>query len=217
MKSLTKLVIMVIVLAMATVSYAQTIGLKAGLNLSTMLIKDDNASYDDSFRMNPGFHIGATAEFPIIDVLSIETGFIFSTKGFAYSEEILMVLIEGKMDLLYLDIPLNAKITVGAGNAKIYGLMGPYVGIGLAGTSEGTISSLGITIDDDSVIEWGPDGDLRRFDLGFNAGVGVIVNSVQFGLSYAIGLANISTNANNGYHANNRVLSMSAAYMFGDK
>lgn len=217
MKSITKLLIILAFAATAAVSYAQTVGIKAGLNLSTMLVKDDNTSYSDNFKMNPGFNLGATAEFPLIDMLSFETGFLFSTKGFIYSEEVFLVLIEGRMDLLYMDIPLNAKITLGDGNAKIYALAGPCVGIGLAGTSEGTVSALGVTIDDDSIIEWGPDGDLKRFDLGFNAGVGVIINSVQVGVSYAMGLANISTNTDNGYRANNHVLSISAGYMFGGK
>jgi hypothetical protein len=208
---------MVIVLAMATVSYAQTIGIKAGLNLSTMLVKDNNTNYSESYKINPGFHIGATAEYPLISVLSFETGFLFSTKGLLYSDVVFTDLIEGRMDLLYLDIPLNAKITLGVGDAKIYGLMGPYIGIGLTGTSEGTLSAFGTMINDDPAIEWGRDGDLRRLELGFNTGVGVVINSVQVGLSYAIGLANISTNENNGYHANNRVLSISAAYMFGNK
>jgi hypothetical protein len=32
--------------------------------------------------MKTGFHIGATAEFPLTEIFSLETGLLLSTKGF---------------------------------------------------------------------------------------------------------------------------------------
>ena len=37
--------------------------------------------------MNPGFHIGATMDYPFSDVLSLETGLLLSTKGVKNKEE----------------------------------------------------------------------------------------------------------------------------------
>lgn len=60
--------------------FAQNFGVKAGLNLSNMLVKNDYRTYSDDFKMNPGFYVGATAEFPLSDLLSFETGLLLSTK-----------------------------------------------------------------------------------------------------------------------------------------
>ena len=87
MKNVIKLLIFVLVVSMTTGAFAQNFGLKGGLNLSNILAKDDNTTYSDDFKMNPGFHIGATAEFPFSDMFSFETGLLLSTKGYKISEE----------------------------------------------------------------------------------------------------------------------------------
>ena len=90
--------------------FAQNIGLKGGLNLSSMIFKEDGETYSEDFKMRPGFNIGATAEFPLSEMFSFETGLLLSTKGFNYSlEETEMgesFKLESNINLLYLDIPI---------------------------------------------------------------------------------------------------------------
>ncbi len=223
MKNLIRLLISVIVVTTATESFAQSFGVKASLNLSNMLVKWDGETESDDFKMKPGFHIGATAEFPLSEMISFETGLLFSTKGYrvsekesgqGWSEE-----YKKKLNLLYLDIPLNAKASIDLGNMKAYGTFGPYLGMGLSGKYkyEGTYN--GETQTSERDIKWGSDeveSDLKRLDFGLTIGAGVKINSIQIGLSYNLGLANVSPYTDV-ITANNRVLGLSIGYQFGGK
>lgn len=223
MKNVVKIMILVLGVTMTTESFAQKFGLKGGLNLSNMLFKDDDDTYSDDFKMNPGFHIGGTAEFPLSDVLSFETGLLLSTKGFKISEEETILgmtsKIEVKSNLLYLDIPLTAKASFDLGGAKLYGSLGPYVGMGLSGKSESEVTLMGETTKDENDIEWGSDeeSDFKRLDFGLNMGAGVEINSIEIGLAYNLGLANISPITDGGFMINNRVLALSVGYKFGGR
>ncbi|MEQ8547142.1 MAG: porin family protein [Cyclobacteriaceae bacterium] len=224
MKNILKLLIVLIGFTMTTESYAQTFGVKAGLNLSNLLVEDDNETYSDDYEMNPGFHVGATAEFRITQLFSFETGLLFSTKGFKISgeESIFGVAIqyESKMNLFYLDIPLTAKASFDLGSAKIYGVFGPYIGMGLSGKSKYETTTLGETETGEEDINWGSDeveDDLKRLDFGLTMGAGVEISAIQIGLSYGLGLANILPYNDDGSRISNRVLSISVGYKFGGK
>ena len=224
MKNLFKLLVLVIALTMTTEVFAQTFGIKGGLNLSNLLAQDDDDTYIDDAKMIPGFHIGATAEFPLTEMFSFETGLLLSTKGFKMSEEETFMeenyKYEEKLNLLYLDIPLSAKASFDLGGAKIYGVFGPYLGIGLSGKSKYEVTFDGETESNEEDVKWGSDEDesyLKRLDFGLTMGAGVEINSFQIGLSYGLGLANISTYTDGGYKINNRVLGISVGYKFGRK
>lgn len=66
-------------------------------------------------------------------------------------------------------------------------------------------------------IKWGSDyeSDFKRLDFGLTMGAGVEINSIQIGLTYGLGLANISPSTDNGSKINNRVLGLSVGYKFG--
>ena len=69
-------------------------------------------------------------------------------------------------------------------------------------------------------VEWGSDeenDDLKRLDFGLTMGAGVEISSIQIGLTYGLGLANISSYNDNGNKINNRVLGISVGYKFGGK
>lgn len=221
MKNLLKLLIVVIGFTVATESFAQSVVVKGGLNLSKLLIKDDEGTYSDDFKMNPGFHFGATAEFPITELFSFETGLLLSNKGAKISEEEIIfeetVKFDFKTNLLYLDIPLTAKATFDLGGAKIFGAFGPYIGVGLSGKTKSEITSLGETEKTEEDINWGSneEDDFKRLDYGLTIGGGVEINAIQIGLSYGLGLANISPTTEGGTKVNNRVLSISLGYRLG--
>ena len=87
MKYLVKFFVVVIAFTMTTELFAQNFGVRAGLNLSNMLMKDDDDTYSDEFTMNPGFHVGPTVEFPINEIFSFESGLLLTTKGFKISDK----------------------------------------------------------------------------------------------------------------------------------
>ncbi len=218
MKNLIKLSIVVLLLSIGSDSFAQTFGIKAGLNLSNFRIKDDDDTLSDDFKMNSGFHIGPTVEFPINELFSFESGLLLSTKGFKVSDKGTHLDetfdYKQKLNLLYLDVPLTAKATYDIGGAKIYGTFGPYIGTGLSGKAK--YEADGHTNEDD--INFGSDeddDDLKRLDYGLTAGAGIVFNAIQIGITYGLGLANISNNTDDGYKINNRVLGFSVGYKFG--
>ena len=224
MKDLVKLFLMVIAIMMATDKlFSQEFGIKAGFNSSNMHVVYDGSIISEDFNMRTGFHIGATAEFPLTEIFSLETGLLISTKGVIYKQ----LLTEEDMDFeykfnlspLYLDIPVTAKASFDiGGGAKIYGVFGPYAAIGLSGKIKQEESINGATTSEEIDIEWGSDiesSNFKRMDFGLIMGAGVELNSIQIGLNYSLGLANISPQTN--VKVNNRVLGISVGYKFGEK
>lgn len=183
MKKIKNLLFIFLLITLASSSFAQSFGIKAGLNLSNMVMKDDDDTYSDDYKILPGFHAGVVAEIPFSDMFSFEPGLILSTKGFKYeeSEEYMGETIEAKMktSLFYLDIPLNLKVNFGTDNMKIYGTFGPYLGMGLSGKYKAEASFMGESETETEDIKWGTsedDDDLKRLDFGLGVGAGV-----QFG------------------------------------
>jgi outer membrane protein W len=216
MKYLVKLFVVVIAFTMITDELlAQNFGLRGGLNLADMLLKVEDVSYDA--KMVPGFHIGVTAEFPISKILSFETGLLLSTKGSKISEKDVNYEFEEKDNLLYLDIPLTGKARFDVGGVNIYSVFGPYVGMGLSGKYKVKEKESGVTVTYEDDIEWGSDGDYKRLDFGLTLGAGVEISSIQIGLTYNLGLANISPYTEGGTKVQNRVLGISVGYKFGGK
>jgi hypothetical protein len=217
MKNLMKPLIVFIMFLIASESFTQTIGIKAGYNLSNLICKEPphygNQFYVDEFKMKPGFNAGVTVEFPTKDWFSIDMSLILSTKGCKTIHKSVTFNDKGTRNLVYLDIPLTAKTYFNAGGAKIYGAFGPYIGIGLGGKwdeietnnfSGGTISSSSNAFD-----------GLNKLDFGLTAGVGVSIYSFQIGLSYGFGLSDISSDSN--VIIRNSVSGISLGYIFGGK
>lgn len=201
MKRLINLAAILLIMALGLNLQAQTIGVKAGLNFSNMLIKAGDNKVDD-IKMKPGFHIGATYEMPFGDMLSFEPGLLISTKGYK---------IDGNPDdftynLVYVEIPLNAKTYFDLGGIEVYAIAGPYLGLGVTGKGK-----LGDNSED---VEWGSgEDDASRFDFGLNIGAGVKFGAIEAGLGYGLGLGNLSNEDDETYR--HRVIGISVAYKLG--
>jgi hypothetical protein len=218
MKNCTKFSMILLISLFCIQTNAQTFGLKAGLNLSNMLEKDDDDTYSNDYKMNPGFHIGGTVDVPISDILSFESGLLLTTKGFKYEEEEMGISIKAKANLYYLDIPLTLKASHELSEGlKIFGAVGPYVGIGLSGKIKATVEYQGDEETDEEDVKWGSDednDDLKRLDMGLTFGGGVEINAIMLGISYDLGLANISSYQQDGATSKNKVLKFSVGYRF---
>jgi len=148
---------------------------------------------------------------------------LLSTKGTKTStkETNTGVIIEskGSLNLVYLDIPLTAKAYYNIGASKIYGVFGPYIGFGLSGKSKSEIKIIGVTETDEQDVNWGSgdSDDLKRLDYGLTVGAGMEFNSFLIGLSYNLGLANISAVTDDGQKIKNKVFGLSIGYKFKSK
>ena len=232
MKNYVKLIAVVFILSMASESFALRFGAQAGLNLSNMLRKDDiEGILSDDLKMNPGFNVGATVEYPMNETFSIETGLFLLTKGAKNSGEgrdynpfddtYTDYVWDSKLNLWYLDIPITAKAMYAIGGAKIFCVFGPYLGIGLYGKSNSEVTRGVLTETHEEKIRWGSDWEnddyLKRLDYGLTFGAGVEIKSIQVGISYGLGLANISSYTNIGATIQNRVWEISVGYKLGKK
>ena len=209
-------------LSIITQAYSQNIGIKAGLNLADMLVKDDDDSYTDNSKMHVGFHAGAVVEIPISELISVEPGLLISSKGIKMVEEDTYLgetyKYTNQMNLYYLDIPINLKIGFDAGNVRIFGLVGPYVSIGLSGKTKSTYENGGESETDTEDVKWGTDPDdhdLKRPDAGVTFGAGALFGAIEISVSYGLGLLNISSYTDEGSTIKNRVLGISLAYRIG--
>lgn len=202
----------------ARISYV----VKGGLNLSSVLLKGDESSGVD-VKSKPGYHVGITAEYPVSEIFVFETGILLSNKGFKGSSENThggdLYKYNSTINLLYVEIPLTAKTYFNVGQSKIFGALGPYIGLGLSGKSKGEVIFRGETNSIEHDINWGSSqgDDFKRLDYGLTAGAGIEISSIQIGLCYNLGLANISTITDNGLKIRNRVFGLSVGYKFRRK
>lgn len=224
MKNLTKLMVVVFIFTLTTESFAQRIGIRAGAVMTNMLWKDDDDTYSDDFKLKPGFTAGVVGEIPFNDMFYFEPGLMLTTKGFkTKSEETILgftVKTEESVNPMYLDIPLNFKIAGEVGDEiKIYGLAGPYIGLGIGGKAKYKSEALGETEETNESISWGSDeddDDFKMLDFGVNIGAGAEFGPVQAGLFYGLGLANISPYTENGAKIANRTIGLNVTWFFGE-
>jgi hypothetical protein len=214
MKNLRQTLFVICAILISSGAFAQKISVKAGLNLANMTAKDDSKTYSSDYKTLAGFQVGATVEFPVSEKFGIETGLLFSTKGFKSDVASTKVTFATS----YLDIPINAKVYFGSGTTKVYGAFGPYIGIGIGGKVKSETSFGGATIKTDKNIEFGTDkakSDLKRVDFGVALGLGLEFNALQVGVSYGLGLANLAVDTSGGTKVKNKVFSVTVAYRFG--
>jgi hypothetical protein len=198
-----KTIIFSALMAISTVSFAQSFWVKFCPTFTNMLLKDNDNRIDS--KMIFGYDLGAFAEFPVNENFSFETGIQFTSKGMKAND----ADTDLKLELSYIDIPLTAKIAFKLAGIKAYGAFGPYVGYGIGGQIY--IDGLG------TKVKWGSNGEsdnLKPLDYGLNIGAGIEINALQIGLSYGYGLANINPTSDNGAKASNRALGISVGYRF---
>jgi len=211
MKNLTKLLLIAIIFSLSNNMWAQKFGVKAGLNLANMLIKDDQS--ESNTKMKIGFHIGGVGEMSINEMISLEAGLLLSTKGYKAEES----GVKTTCNLMYIDIPIDAKAKFDVGGLKVFGFAGPYFGMGLSGKTKTEGDVMGVSMNSEDDIKWGSGDDamLKRLDFGLTVGAGVQIDAIEVSLAYNLGLANISATTDGGSKVKNKVIGLSVAYKFG--
>ena len=224
MNNLFKLSILTLFLLGGIKSMAQNIVIKTGLNLSTMYFKNYSGTYNDDFELAPRFLFGITKGFTITESFSLESGLLFSSKGYkidtyypvpTYSGEYLPIYESAILN--YIDMPISLKFTTSIKKIQIFGILGPYIAIGLSGKvsrKEYNIDGQGGLVYDGTIDytgKIGKDGQWKRFDYGMQAGVGVIIQKIAFRINYSYGLANIAQYEDT--TNKNRILGLSLGYI----
>jgi len=196
--------ILTVVALTTTVSFAQVQwGATAGLNMA-------NVSGDDMMvetDMMLGIRLGVTADITLSDVLTLNTGAIYSMKGYSYEMEMLdfttftLSAVDVDISLNYIEIPLHVSYAV----SDQFSLMaGPYIGL-LVGTS--------VVIDGEDA-DADTDG-IAVMDLGINVGAGfAITDAISVNAGYQMGLTSIVEEDGDLYNTN---ILIGMTYSFGGR
>jgi hypothetical protein len=202
-------------------TFAQTFAIKTGVNLSTMLTKDDRSKYSSDYTLTPGLLFGVATELPINQKFSFETGLLFSSKGFQLNSEYKIYETSEPIKLFhntilnYIDIPLSLKTSTSFFRLPIYGRIGPYIGVGLNGKIIGDEYSGTVTERKEFKFRIVSEGDWKRFDYGLQLSAGILIGKFDFGLNYAYGLANITKQST--LVKKNRIIGLTVGYKFKTK
>ncbi len=163
----------------------------------------------ETYYFKPAFEAGFGIQYPITSRVSFNPELTLSQKGFhgktIYSDS---TYTERNFSLNYLDVSPNFEIKLGsvseyASGFSIWG--GPYLGIGLWDNASYDIRSenpakRGTYILTSTTGE-SFSRDIRRMDLGFKVGIGIVSqNFVSLGLTYQSGLMNIATDTKSLYN-----------------
>lgn len=232
-------VLLLMLLLHSGVSFGQIrFGLLGGLNITKMTVEDLRGADQ---KMNYSFHAGATAEFTLSDLISLEPGLMISGKGTRAegSESVNLsefglgmgnVTVNAAASVLpyYIEIPVNAVVKIKLGPVKLNLFAGPYMGIGIAGKAkaEVAVSGLPAGINLDAIlgdlsfsrdIKFGTsdNSDIKRTDFGLNMGAGIEIDNFLIRTQYGLGLSNLDPKGSSLNEMRNRVVGISVGYLFG--
>lgn len=182
-----------LVAAVALFSFAAqaqiTFGVRAGVNFQNINGKNTTGDKLEN-GMIIGFNAGANVEIPVADEFYLQPGLLFTTKGAVDKE----IASEPKINLSYIELPINLvyKPLLGSGHMLLG--FGPYVGYGILGKVKGETSDT--DIDFKSEVEAGDPTDVAYFkalDAGANLLVGYeFAFNLSFQLNAQLGLLEIN-------------------------
>ena len=205
-----KLLLISFAVLIAASSFGQIrLGLKAGLNLANMSTNAEGVSP----KMIIGFHFGGILDIAMTDMISLQPGILFSTKGAKADFDMGGTTVTGTTKVNYIEVPINLTFKLGSGDTKFVPFIGPYLGYGIGGTMK--MEGGGQSISQDIKFGSSETDDLKALDLGLNIGVGVEMGSLIISAQYGLGLANISTSSSE--TDKNNVIGISVGYLFGGK
>ena len=237
------LVMALAIVSLATASAQLKIGVKAGMNTSTISgIKESFGDADEllekagvislSTPYKVGFHVGITAQYLFTDALGIETGLFYSQMGGRKKAALLgeTMVISTTLNPSYLQLPVQLlyKIDLGSGLALVPSA-GMYVGYGLGGKvvydakASNSLIETGLKagielLGQPELFKPKSEGgrDMNRLDYGATFGLNVEYQKFTIGLGYDLGLARLNKEAAlSGYKdLKNRNFKVSVGYLF---
>jgi hypothetical protein len=168
-----------------------TFGIRAGVNFQNINGEDPDGD-DLDLKMKTGFHIGVNAEIPVATDFYVQPGVLFSTKG-AKSK----VDDDAKINLSYIEVPINFVYKPTLGTGKLILGIGPYVAFAVGGkVSDANGNDKDIEFENEITLTQYGTGTpyARRLDVGGNLLAGYeFSNKFSFQLNAQLGMAKINS------------------------
>ncbi|MCX6244162.1 MAG: porin family protein [Bacteroidetes bacterium] len=201
-------------------------------------VKSEAEAAGATVKRNPhvGFRLGIMGAYSFNKYIGLQTEIVFDREGEKYT--VTSPTPDGEfkgvytIGVTYLTIPILFKAGSEIGDFKIYGLLGPYISVGLAGRDKGTsnMENLNPSFSRSVSFEQEPqNGDdqkhLKRLDVGLTIGVEpsykVGPGDIYLDLRYSFGFLDVQNpyeKGENYYARYNRCFGFSVGYIytFGD-
>lgn len=104
-----------------------TFGLRAGVNFQNINGKQYDGS-DVNGKLKTGFNVGVNAEVPVAPDFYVQPGVLFSTKGAKSKDD-----DDIKINLSYIEVPINFLYKPELGDGKLLLGIGPYIAFAVGG------------------------------------------------------------------------------------
>lgn len=167
-------------------------GVRAGVNFQNLNGKDGDGDKLEN-RMTTGFHVGVHAEIPVAADFYVQPGLLWSTKGARGEESELTDDV--KVQLSYLEIPVNFLYKPVLGQGRLLLGVGPYFAIGVGGKLKMGDMERNIEWEKEITAAQAISGTpyFRRSDAGANLLFGYeLSNGLSAQLNAQLGLTNIN-------------------------
>ncbi|MBO9566334.1 MAG: PorT family protein [Niastella sp.] len=190
-----------------------TFGIRAGVNFQNLNGKF--AGVDMENKLKAGFNVGVNAEIPLADEFYIQPGLLFTTKGAKADDD----ADNGKININYLELPVNFLYKPVLGTGKLLLGFGPYAGYAIGGKIKSDDGDMDLKFEKSVSTPLQAIYTFRRFDFGANLLAGYEFNNkLSFQLNAQLGLTNISpeitgTDADD-YKTKNTGFGVSLGYRF---
>jgi hypothetical protein len=174
----------------ATAQQKTTFGIRAGVNFQNINGKDPDGD-DLDLKLKPGFNIGVNAEIPVATDFYVQPGVLFSTKGAKDKDD-----DDIKINLSYIEVPINFVYKPTLGTGKLILGIGPYVAFAVGGkVSDANGNDKDIEFENEiSLTQYGTGTPYaRRLDVGGNLLAGYeFSNKFPFQLNAQLGMVKIN-------------------------
>jgi hypothetical protein len=177
-----------------------TFGIRAGVNFQNI---NGRNFLDEKLenKIKTGFNVGVNAEIPIATDFYLQPGVLFTTKGAKDDDD-----DDIKVNLSYIEVPINFLYKPVLGMGKLSLGIGPYVAFGIGGkvsNADGKETDIEFTkevstANYSAAASAGYFPYFKRFDAGGNLLVGYeFSNNFSFQLNAQLGMININSDIEN--------------------
>lgn len=226
-----RIIFLFIISSISVTSFAQNgaAWLKGGVNFANVSYNSDG-EVDDA-NMLTSFHVGIVGDIPLLKILAIQPGLLFTGKGakIQSGKPSDLTYYKATTNPLYIELPVNAviKLPLSSDESNFFFGAGPYIAIGVGGKRKIEGKYAGLAFSSKEKIEYSNDdpstfnneegtglGVMRRFDYGLNGIAGFQLGSGMIAVNYGYGLAKLQSGSSSSDDNKNkhRVLSISVGF-----
>lgn len=199
-------------------------GLKAGVNLSQMHYSGFNGAkaLNDATENNVGYNITAYGDFGVGKNFFIQPGISLQNKGTKLNSGSAFggtTTGTSTVNVMAIEIPVNAVVRIPAGTGAFQLSAGPYIGFNIDGKVKSETVVAGNTTKSETDLKFGntTGDDISGTDFGANFGLGYrLSNGLTLNANYGLGLTNLypKDKRSGDEKAVNRILGFSVGFSF---